>query len=134
MAAPTNALVQAGVYWKIYYANRNVSTTFLLLMATLGISTNVHPNHIVMLHFVYQLTSQLERRATKWDSKAFSITEDVVSDTVDLNNWKSSYLNLLRNSVNVSSPADIDTALAVTPTPIHLDPMAGSALVSLICA
>ena len=53
------------------------------------------------------------RPATKWDPKVFASIGDIVASSVALENWDPKYLNLLRNSVNVSIPAVIDTTLAV---------------------
>ena len=83
-------------------------------------------DRIVMIHSVYQFAIQLGQPATKWDLKVFASTGDVVADTVALANWDPRYLNLLRKSVNVPSPADINTALAATPPPILLDTMVDS--------
>ena len=48
----------------------------------------------------------------------------MVDGTVTLSKWEPSYLNLLRNSLNIPSPADIDTTLVAIPTPILLYTMA----------
>ena len=48
----------------------------------------------------------------------------VVAGTVALENWDPRCLNLLCKSVNVLSPAKIDTTLYSTPPPILLDPIA----------
>ena len=75
------------------------------------------------MHSVSQFLRRMGTPATKWDSEVFSSTGYMVAVYVALANWDSRYLNLLQNSVNIPSSADIYTALAAMPPPIILDPM-----------
>ena len=80
----------------------------------------------MLLHSIYQLTSRMGRPNTKWYSKAFTDTGDVVAVTVELEKWEPRYLNLLWQPVNVPSLVNIDTVLAATPTTLLLGPMEDS--------
>ena len=75
------------------------------------------------MHSVSQFLIRMGTPVTKWDSEVFSSTGYMVAVYVALANWDSRYLNLLQNSVNIPSSADIYTALAAMPPPIILDPM-----------
>ena len=121
VVSPTNALGPADVTQQIYAASGDALTAFLLWMATPGMNVNVDLGRIVLLHSVYQLASHMGRPATKWESKAFAATGDVVAGTVALANLEPRYLNLLRHLVNVPSSTMIFTVLVVTPPPILLD-------------
>ena len=50
----------------------------------------------------------------------------MVAGTIILANWDPRYLNILRKLVNVPSPVNTDTALAVIPNRILLDHMSDS--------
>ena len=81
----------------------------------------------MLLHSVSQLASRLGRPATKWDSRAFYATGDVVADTVYPANWEPRYLNLLWKPVSVPISTSIDAALETTPQPLLLDPVVDGA-------
>ena len=92
-------------------------------MTNHGMSPGEDPGRIVLLHSVSQFVNRRGRPATKWDSKAFASTGDVIAGTVPLANWEPTYLNLLRKPVNVLSSASIDTPLAAMPYPLLLAPL-----------
>ena len=117
VAAPTDALVLAGVSRKFYILNGNAPTAFLLWLSTQGFESRVDPSHIFLLHSVSKFLIRLGRPATKWDSKAFAYTRCMVAGSIALSNWDPSYLNFLWNLENVPSPSKIYTALDATPPP-----------------
>ena len=90
----------------------------MLWLSSPGIAIYVYPVRIVLMQSVSQFTIRLGLPATKWYSKAFASMGNVVSSTITLANWDPRYMNLLWNSVNVSSLVKIDTTLAATPLPI----------------
>ena len=87
VAAPTNAPIPADVSRQNYSASGNVSITFMLWLATLGLAVNVYLGRIVLLHSVYQFMIRMGCPATKCDSKAFASMGNVVTGTVALYNW-----------------------------------------------
>ena len=119
VAAPTNAPGPTNVAQKIYAERGDSPTAFLLWLATTGVDTDVHLDHIVMLHSISQFASPLGRPTTKRDSMEFTDMGDVVSGTIALENWEPIYLSLLIHSVNVLILAMIDTALEATPLPSY---------------
>ena len=66
------------------------------------------------------------RPATKLVSKTFTATGDVVAGTVSLASWKTIYLNILWQPVNVLISIRIDTTLAATTPPLLMDPVEDS--------
>ena len=123
VAAPTAAPEPANVSRKTYSASGDSPNALLLLLATLGVAYDVDLGHIFFPHYVSQFSIWMGRHATKWHSKAFAFTGDVVASSIALANFDPRCLDLLWNSVNVPSTYDIDTTLETTPTPILLDPM-----------
>ena len=87
-------------------------------------NANKDSGRIVILYSLSQFTFQFERPTTKWDSKSFSATGDMVAGTFTLVNWEPRYLNLLRHLENVPIPAIINTDLETTPPPTLLDSVA----------
>ena len=84
--SPTNTPGPADIYRQIYFASRDALTAFLLWLATSRLTAEEDYVRIVLLHSIYQFVSHLGGPATKWDSKVFSATVDVVAGTVALSN------------------------------------------------
>ena len=86
----------------------------------------MEPVCIVLLHSMSHFASRMWFPTTKRYFNSFASTGYMVVGSVALANWDPKYPNLLRNSLNVPSTANIYTALALTPPHILTDSMSES--------